>query len=203
VGRDQKADIALRSSLRLKSTVLTGPTPEAPARRAATPKAAVGSADYLFHLLSVVSQLRDAELDRRLQPLQLNVGRYRALALIDAFAPCTMSLVASHIPLDRTTISRTIDHLVRAGWVARTKASEDRRQVFVDLTAEGAELFRQARDVVSAHNATLIDGVSDELQAQIIAAQLMLAAKLEPRGGQFVDRQSDSSASLSKTAMVS
>lgn len=169
----------------------------------AAPRAAVGSADYLFHLLTVVSQLRDAELDRRLQPLQLNVGRYRALAMIDAFGPCTMSLFASHSPLDRTTLSRTIDHLVRAGWVARSKDSEDRRQVFIDLTPEGAEIFSRARDIVSAHNATLIEGVDDELQAQIIAAELMLAAKLEPRGGQFVDRQSESGASLSKTAIVS
>ena len=166
-------------------------------------KAEVGSADYLFHLLAVISRRRDCELDHLLQGLKLNIGRYRALATIDVFGPCTMTAFANLSPLDRTTNTRTVDHLVRSGWVSRSKDADDRRQIYIALTEAGVDLYHRARDIISAHNSKLIEGISDELQAQIIAAELMLARKLEPRGGQFVDRENASETSLSTAAMIS
>jgi len=177
------------------------------ARRPVAEHDASGSAgdscDYLFHLLVVIAQLRDAELDRRLQSLELNVSRYRALAVIDMFGPCTMSAFASFSPLDRTTNSRTVDQLVRSGWVERTRSREDRRRIFVSLTPRGRRVCGRARDIVAKHNKLLIEGLSEDLQAQVIAAQRMLASKLEQRGGQFVDRESLSDSTLAMAPMVS
>jgi DNA-binding MarR family transcriptional regulator len=170
-------------------TALKLKTPDASPTAQPGGETAVSSADYLFHLMVVIARQRDAELDRRLAPLALNVGRYRTLATIDAFGPCTMSTFASHSPLDRTTNSRTVDQLVRAGWVARAKSSEDRRQIYIALTREGRALFDQARAVVSAYNDQLVDGLDDELMARLIAGQLMLADKVERNPGKFVDRE--------------
>jgi DNA-binding MarR family transcriptional regulator len=151
----------------------------------------------------VISRLRDAELDRRIQPLGLTIERYRALAVIGAVGPCAMSTFSAHSPLDRTTTTRLVDQLVRAGWVSRSKASDDRRQVYIALTDLGADITARAREIVSKFNHVLIDGIDDELQSQVIAMQLMLASKLEPRRGQFVDRQAQSEPNLSSVAVVS
>ncbi len=170
--------------------------------RSRPPRTSVGVADNLFHLLVVISRLRDAELNRRMQSLNLSVERYRTLAEIALLGPCSMSTFASYSPLDRTTITRMVDQLVRAGWVSRFKPIEDRRQIHIALTESGAAIYGRARDLVSTFNETLIDGIDEDLQAQTIAIQLMLASKLEQRRGQFVDRESDARAGLSSLPMV-
>jgi MarR family transcriptional regulator, organic hydroperoxide resistance regulator len=180
----------------------TEANPEDGTKRPCPTGTSVGATDYLFHLLVVISRLRDAELNRRLQPLKLNIDRYRTLAEIAALGPCSMSTFASYSPLDRTTITRMIDQLVRAGWVSRFKPVEDRRQVHIALTDAGAATCERARDLVSKVNETLIDGIDEDMKAQTIAIQLMLAAKLEQRRGQFIDRQSASMLGLSDLPMV-
>lgn len=192
-----------KSAIKLKSSTLEGAPDARPGQDAASGPASVSSADYLFHLMVVIARQRDAELDRRLQPLKLNVGRYRTLATIDAFGPCTMSTFASHSPLDRTTNSRTIDQLVRAGWVERSRSSEDRRQIYIALTGLGRELFAEARRIVSKYNDHLVDGIGDDLMAQLIAGQLMFAHKVENPPGKFVDREDAATTRASQAPMTS
>ncbi len=180
----------------------TEANPDDVTQRPCSPGASVGAADHLFQLLVVISRLRDAELNRRLHPLELNIDRYRTLAEIAALGPCSMSTFTSYSPLDRTTITRMIDQLVRAGWVSRFKPLEDRRQIHIALTENGTAIHGRARDLISKFNETLIDGIDEDMQAQIIAIQLMLASKLEQRRGQFIDRQSASRAGLSSLPMV-
>lgn len=198
-----KVGVTAKSSLRLvlaDAEANPGPQIE-PAHAEKSPPADAG--DYMFHLMVVISRLRDAELDRRLAPLLLTVDRYRAMAVMEASGPCSMSTFTSYSPLDRTTNSRLVDQLVRVGWVLRSKASADRRQNFVSLTQQGREICRRARSIVSKFNAELIEGIDEELQSQVIAAQVMLASKLEPRRGQFVDRQDEAPCNISDLPIVS
>jgi DNA-binding MarR family transcriptional regulator len=54
----------------------------------------------------------------------------------------TTGRLASELRLDSSTLSRTIDGLVRRGLVERARADRDRRVVWLKLTAEGRAVCR-------------------------------------------------------------
>ena len=96
-----------------------------------------GEGDYLFHLMVVVSRYRDDDLERSLRPVDLNLSYFRAMAVLAHLAPCSMTELAEFSMVDRTTLTRTVDHLVRRGLVDRCLAKADRRHVSLSLTEDG------------------------------------------------------------------
>ena len=66
----------------------------------------------------------------------LNMGQFRMLGMLHA-APRTLSELAASHHVTPSTMSRTIDVLVRKAWVARETDPADRRQVILTLTSEG------------------------------------------------------------------
>ena len=84
---------------------------------------------YVFHLFTVVARHREVRLEAELKRVGLNLSRHRALGVILALEPCTMSELAEYAAVDRTTLTRTVDQLVDAGLVERATPREDRRQV--------------------------------------------------------------------------
>ena len=99
---------------------------------------------YVFHLFAVVGRHREARLEAELKPIGLNLARHRALSVILALEPCTMSELAEYSAVDRTTLTRTVDQLVDAGLVERATPREDRRQVVLTLTDEGRRICRRS-----------------------------------------------------------
>ena len=59
---------------------------------------------------------------------QLNMGQFRMLAMLNE-APRTLGDLAASHHVTPSTMSRTIDVLVRKGWVLRVADLADRRQV--------------------------------------------------------------------------
>lgn len=55
-------------------------------------------------------------MEGQLSLLCLNVGRDRALGTLRRFGPCTMSELATFSVVDRTTLTCTLDQLVKAGF---------------------------------------------------------------------------------------
>src|SRR5271154_3734416 len=99
---------------------------------------------YVFHLFAVVARHREVRLEAELKPDGLNLSRHRALGVILALEPCTMSELAEYSAVDRTTLTRTVDQLVDAGLVERATPREDRRQVVLTLTGEGRGICKRS-----------------------------------------------------------
>ena len=59
--------------------------------------------------------------------------------------PCTMSEVARHKGVSLPTISKSVDMLVRRGWVERFVDDTDRRQTLVRLTGGGRKVLADCR----------------------------------------------------------
>lgn len=112
--------------------------------------------DYVLHLLAAIHQFRDSALDRALRSLGLNVGRYRVLGVLNRFGVCTMTELANFTALERTTLTRIADQLVAAEWAVRRTSDEDRRQVFLELTAQGRDTYTKALAVVFELNRKLM-----------------------------------------------
>src|SRR5262245_17134192 len=93
--------------------------------------------EYLWLLIYSIAKLRDAQIEELIAPLGLTMPKHRALLTIRHYSPCTMSELSDATLVERTTMTRTVDQLVAAGWVERATPPTDRRQVVLTITGEG------------------------------------------------------------------
>ena len=135
---------------------------------------------YLFHLFTTIGRLRDAQLDKALRPLGLNVTRHRAIAVIALIEPCTMSELADLSAIDRTTMTRIVDQLVVRGLAERATPSEDRRQVVLSLTGKGREVYQKALQTIGVVNRAALQGLPEEALHAVARAQQAILANLAP-----------------------
>jgi DNA-binding MarR family transcriptional regulator len=82
--------------------------------------------------------------DHALADTGLRATGYAILARLAGDGPLPISQLASRLALDRTTCSRELEPLVRAGLV-EIRAGEDRRQRVARLSQAGADALAAAR----------------------------------------------------------
>ena len=86
------------------------------------------------HVVMLV--MRTLAADMRRSPGALAPAQMGTLMKV-AVGPCTMSALARHQAVSLPTISKSVDMLVRRGWLERWVDKHDRRQTMVRLTVEG------------------------------------------------------------------
>ncbi|MDA0225423.1 MAG: MarR family transcriptional regulator, partial [Proteobacteria bacterium] len=92
---------------------------------------------HLFFWMTQVIEARDRQLARRLRGERLRAPEWRVLASLHARQRLSMRELADLSSIDRTTLSRTVERMVRAGWVARLSDNDDLRVTRLALTAQG------------------------------------------------------------------
>ena len=125
-------------------------------------------------LLDVVSLVTQAVwTDLRRSGAAIEPTQWTTLRLL-APGPCTMSELARHKAVALPTMSRSVDMLVRRGWVERCVDESDRRQTLVRLTADGrrvlADCRRRFEDLIDARLATLSDDQRARLTTSLLDA---------------------------------
>ena len=133
---------------------------------------------YVFHLFAVLSRHREAVLDQAFRPLGLNVARYRALSVVVRFDLCGMSELAEFSAVDRTTMTRTVDQLVKAGLVERETPSADRRQVLLRVTSAGRAVNQRALRAVYRVNRRALEGLDEASMRHFARAERTMVANL-------------------------
>jgi DNA-binding MarR family transcriptional regulator len=109
-------------------------------------------------LLDVVSLVTEAVWsDLRRSGTTIEPTQWATLRLLGPRA-CTMSELARHKAVSLPTMSRSVDMLVRRGWVERCVDDADRRQTLVRLTVDG-------RRILVASRRRFEDLLADELTA--------------------------------------
>jgi DNA-binding MarR family transcriptional regulator len=101
----------------------------------------------LIDVVSLVTQAFWAELRRSGETIEMS--QWSTLKRIDR-APCTVSELARFKGVGLPTISKSIDMLVRRGWVERWVDKADRRQTLVRLTPKGRKLLTSFRKALES-----------------------------------------------------
>jgi DNA-binding MarR family transcriptional regulator len=78
----------------------------------------------------------------------------------------TITAVADELSLTHSAASRTVDRLVRDGWVQRMENPADRRQKILTLTHEGAALMQDIESKLTAGIEFLVERLSPDEQEQ-------------------------------------
>ena len=122
----------------------------------------------LLEVVNLVTQMFWADLRRSDHAIELT--QWATLRRINR-SPCTMSELARHKGVGLPTMSKSIEMLVRKGWVERWVDKTDRRQTLVRLTSDGRRVLSDSR----AHLEELLDQRLSKLTAverNAVAAQL-------------------------------
>ena len=116
---------------------------------------------HLFYWLTQLLERRNLQLSAALKPANLRVPEWRALASLRARHHLSMSEMADITNIERTTLSRTIDRMVRAGWINRLTDTSDARVTRLALTVAGERLFERIWPAVHAVNSAALAGVPE------------------------------------------
>lgn len=114
---------------------------------------------HVFFWLTQAIDSRDRRLAAELKPFGLRVPEWRALAALCARRKCTMSELSDLSSIDRTTLTRTIDRMEKAGWAMRLVDAEDARVTRLALTAAGERLFDRLWPTVERLNQAAVEGL--------------------------------------------
>jgi DNA-binding MarR family transcriptional regulator len=82
--------------------------------------------------------------DEALRPIDLNNGQFATLAVIAAFQPVSMQILAKHMSMDRTTLTAALKPLERRALVSVRPDVLDRRGRSISLTDGGMKLLQEA-----------------------------------------------------------
>jgi DNA-binding MarR family transcriptional regulator len=103
---------------------------------------------YVSYLMYQTEQHRRALAADCIAQHGLNFGKWMTLASLARFGECSMTRLARLSASDRTTLTRSIDGLIRDGLVERGAQASDRRKVVVRLTQDGRELLARVADAI-------------------------------------------------------
>ncbi|MBN8629555.1 MAG: MarR family transcriptional regulator [Rhodobacterales bacterium] len=85
-----------------------------------------------------------------LQPLGLTYPQYLALSALNAQDGQTVGKLGAELRLDSNTLTPLLKRMESAGWLRRTRDSQDERQVRLSLTEDGRALAARAAGVPRA-----------------------------------------------------
>lgn len=123
---------------------------------------AVPLPSYLSYLLYQTEQHRRALASDCIARHGLSFPKWIAMVALRRFGECSMTRLAKLSASDRTTLTRSIDGLIRDGLVERKTSPTDRRIVVVSLTAAGDALLTRIRADIRPLN----EEVCSELTAE-------------------------------------
>lgn len=123
--------------------------------------------EHLFFWITQVLDRRDRNLAAALKSYGLRAPEWRALASLHARHRLSMSELADLTSIERTTLSRTVDRMVRKGWMVRLSDTSDARVTRLAPTAAGERLFARIWPAVHALNDAAVAGLPEPLVATV------------------------------------
>lgn len=105
--------------------------------------------------------------DEALAPTGLRITQFPVLALAAGRGPITVARLAEDLVMDRTTLSRNLKPLVRAGWLQVTPG-EDQRERLVAATDAGRAVLAQAQPLWRKAQVHMRDALGRQRWAELI-----------------------------------
>jgi DNA-binding MarR family transcriptional regulator len=118
--------------------------------------------DHLFFYFSQILARRTRAINARLRPYRLDYSRWRVLAVLQEHPGATMGRLADLTSVDRTTLTRTLGLVEKAGLVTRRERENDRRRLTISLTAKGRRMFARILPLTLTETDRALTGFSSE-----------------------------------------
>ncbi|WP_050928417.1 MarR family winged helix-turn-helix transcriptional regulator [Aestuariivita boseongensis] len=136
--------------------------------------------NYLLYLLASVSHHASGQFHAYVRSKGVRVPEWRVLATLHDEDGAMITTLARISLLEQSHLTKIVDQMQRAGLVKRRPDPKDARRVRVFLTEKGRELATELVTDARAHEASLMDRLSEEEAAAIKPVLKSLLARLEP-----------------------
>ena len=110
-------------------------------------------------LLSDISRLARQEFDRRVRHLGITRAQWLFLFYVARQPGCTQSELAETLQLQKISVSRQAERLVRARWLQRRDHAHDGRAYHLYLTAKAERIVERLSDVAVALRDEYLAGI--------------------------------------------
>lgn len=144
--------------------------------------------------LRTLERLVDGWTNQDCCGLGITMPKCHALLALEEMGQCSLGELAAFLGLDKSTLSRTVDTLVRDGMLSRSPAPGDRRVTLLRLTAQGQDTCRAINERNDALFRAVLERLGDERETVVMGfGRLVSAMAAEGRG-----REEDREAILNK-----
>ncbi len=132
----------------------------------------------LGFILSDISRLARTEFDRRVRELGVTRAQWLVLLHLARRPGCTQTDLAEAMQMQKITVSRHADRLVRAGWIERRDHADDARAYHLYISKKAAPLIEKLTRVADAMRLEFMDGLSDSRRDALITDLLHVRSNL-------------------------
>lgn len=108
-----------------------------------------------------------ADLLKALQPLELRMVTFSALALIVENPGISQARLADALAIERPNLVLVIDEIEQKGWITRKPDQNDRRAYALAATAAGKRRCDKAIAAIAAHEARMLDSLGERSREQL------------------------------------
>ncbi len=136
--------------------------------------------DHFYYLLSQIVGRRNRRIAQKLRPFGVTMPKWRVLAVLHERPTATMTQLADFTTIDRTTLTRTLDQMVRDRLVERCVDTRDRRSIRIHLTPKGARVFDRILPLVIEENDYSTRGISPDAFAEFRRTLGRIVTNLDP-----------------------
>ena len=116
---------------------------------------------HIFYWLTEIIGRRNRLLAPALKPFRLRVPEWRVLMSLKSRHKASFKELAELASFDQTTLSRTIDRMVKTGLVTRLSDVDDMRVTRLALTAKGEALWHDLWPTVNELNTAACAGLPE------------------------------------------
>jgi DNA-binding MarR family transcriptional regulator len=118
-----------------------------------------------------IERQHQANANVLLKPHGLKHAEWRILALTKEFSSVNLTQIVELVVIERTTIGKLIDRMVKRGWLSKAKSTADARTMEVSLTPLGDQLLRDTtpgmNQLMKAYAQVLSDSEFERLMSML------------------------------------
>ena len=129
-------------------------------------------------ILSDISRLARKEFDRRVRELGLTRAQWLFLFHVARQPGCTQSELAERLQMEKITVSRQAERLLRAGWIERRDHAEDGRAYHLHITRRAQPILAQLETVSEQLREEYFRGLSRARRDALMADLLHVKSNL-------------------------
>ena len=117
--------------------------------------------DAVIRQLYQTTRIITKEMNRLLEQYELHSAEWTVIASIKENGVVSQVILAEHLNIEPSAISKSLNALEKKGFVQREEGS-DKREKMVSLTTKALSLYPSWDKIVKQHREQLLQGISAE-----------------------------------------
>ncbi|GAB6060179.1 MarR family winged helix-turn-helix transcriptional regulator [Desulfonatronum parangueonense] len=126
--------------------------------------------------LRILERLVDGWINQDCCELGITMPKCHALLALEEMEQCSLGDLAAFLDLDKSTLSRTVEALVREGLLSRNPSPGDRRMVLLSLTGKGRNTCRAINERNDALFEATLKRLGDEGEGVVVGFSKLVSA---------------------------